>query len=67
MVCVLSIAGDHVPVIPSFDVPDKVKLSPEQTGGCWVKVGVTGVEEEPTTMVSTTGGVHDPASSTVTS
>jgi hypothetical protein len=36
----LSIAGDQLPVIPSFEVFDKVKLSPTHIGGCWINVGV---------------------------
>ena len=43
VVCVLSMAGDQVPVIPSFDVVDKAGItSPEQKGPTCAKVGVEG-------------------------
>ena len=35
-------AGDHVPVIPLFDVVGKAdKVAPEQIAPTWVNVGVT--------------------------
>ena len=42
VVAVLSIAGDHVPVIPLFDVVGNAdKVTPEQIAATCVKVGVT--------------------------
>ena len=41
MVVVLSIAGDHVPAIPSLDEPGSVIVEPLQTGPIGSKVGVT--------------------------
>jgi hypothetical protein len=41
VVAVLSNAGDHVPVIPLFEVVgNAVSVPPEQIGGTWVNVGV---------------------------
>ena len=42
MVAVLFSAGDHVPVIPLFEVVGKAaKVAPEHIGATAVKVGVT--------------------------
>ena len=41
VVCVLFNAGDHVPVIPLFDVVGNAdKLTPEQIGATAVNIGV---------------------------
>ncbi len=59
-------AGDQVPVILLFEDVGSVKLAPEQIGATWVKVGVVVAPLDPTTTVCVIGGVHAPASSTVT-
>lgn len=55
----LTVAGDHVPVIPSLDVPGNIgAVPPLQMGVDAAKVGVTfGV----TVCVIVTGAAHCPA------
>ena len=59
VVVVLSRAGDHVPVIPLFDVVgNAASVAPEQIGATGVKVGVIfGL----TVMVSVVVVAHCPA------
>jgi len=40
VVAVLSIAGDHVPVIPFVEEDGKVNVPPEQMGAIGLNVGV---------------------------
>ena len=59
MVAVLFKAGDHVPVIPLFEVAGKAdKAAPEQIGATVVKVGVI---LELTVIVNVAVVAHCPA------
>lgn len=59
VVAVLFNAGDHVPVIPLFDVPGSAAMTdPAQTGATAVKVGVT---FGATVMVIVAVAAHCPA------
>ncbi|AWI25262.1 hypothetical protein HYN49_04770 [Flavobacterium pallidum] len=60
MVAVLFIAGDHVPVIPLFDIIGRAaKEAPEQIGVTCVNAGIVGWF---TVMVITVVFAHCPAS-----